>query len=311
MVEPNTILSVKILENLQQGIKTLEIFNLKHYLQRMKITDIKGTVRLQNNIEMPYFGLGVYGAEEGGETIQAIHWALEAGYCHIDTASIYKNELSVGEAILTSGVDRKDIFITTKVWNADQGYQNTIDAFYVSLDKLKMDYLDLYLIHWPVRDMFIETWEALEELYERKLVKAVGVSNFMKHHLDDLIKRKGQVPMVNQMEFHPYLVQNDLLKICKRNQIQYQAWSPLMVGKVTEVPLLKEIGMRYDKTPAQIVLRWDLQKGVVTIPKSVRKERIFSNAEIFDFELTAEELKEIDGLDKNERIGPDPNNFNF
>ncbi|MBN1949746.1 MAG: aldo/keto reductase [Bacteroidales bacterium] len=277
----------------------------------MKISDINGSVSLANGVKMPYLGLGVFEAEQGNETVQAIHWALEAGYRHIDTAALYGNEESVGKAIQTSGIPREEIFVTTKVWNSDQGFHSTLDAFSHSLEKLKLDYVDLYLVHWPVRDKYVYTWEALEELYAGKLVRAIGVSNFLRHQLERLINRKGMLPMVNQVEFHPYLVQPQLHKFCRKNSIQYQAWTPIMKGQVNEIPLLQELGRKYSKTPVQITLRWDLQKGVVTIPKSVRKERIIENASIFDFELTPEEVKAIDGLDRHSRIGADPDNFNF
>jgi diketogulonate reductase-like aldo/keto reductase len=277
----------------------------------MKITDINGRVNLLNGVKMPYLGLGVFGSEEGTETIQAIHWAFELGYRHIDTATMYYNEKSVGDAVRASGVKREEIFITTKVWNSDQGYQNTLDAFSTSMDKLQMDYLDLYLIHWPVQDKYIETWEALQELYERKLVKAIGVSNFLSHHIEDIIRQRGNIPMVNQIEFHPYLVQPDLLNYCQRNNILVEAWSPILKGKVNDIPLLQQLGDKYGKSPVQVTLRWDLQKGIITIPKSVKYERILSNADIFDFELTEREVKQIDSLDKQERIGAHPDNFDF
>jgi methylglyoxal/glyoxal reductase len=277
----------------------------------MKLTDIKGTVNLSNGVAMPYFGLGVFEAPDNIETIRAIHWAIEAGYRHIDTATLYMNERSVGEAVRTSGLKREEIFITTKVWNSDQGFQPTLDAFRRSLDLMQTDYIDLYLIHWPVRNKYIETWEALEELYDQKLTRAIGVSNFNISHLEELVNRNGMVPMVNQVEFHPYLVQPELHKYCSRHLIQFEAWSPIIKGKVNEIPVLINIGKKYNKTPVQVVLRWDMQKGVITIPKSVRQERIQSNAEIFDFELTAGEISGIDALDRHSRIGADPDNFNF
>jgi diketogulonate reductase-like aldo/keto reductase len=260
---------------------------------------------------MPYFGLGVFEAKRGIETIQAIHWALEAGYRHIDTAAMYLNEESVGEAVRSSNISRENIFITTKVLNEDQGYQNTLKAFQISLDKLQMDFVDLYLIHWPVRNKYAETWEALEELYSRKLVRAIGVSNFLEYQLQTIIDMKGTIPMVNQNEFHPHLVQQNLLDFCTQNHIQYEAWSPILKGRVNQFPEIIKIAEKYGKNPVQVVLRWDLQKGVITIPKSVHKERIISNADVFDFKLTDDDIKEIDALDRHSRIGPDPDNFNF
>jgi methylglyoxal/glyoxal reductase len=277
----------------------------------MKITDLQGTVRLFNGVEMPYFGLGVFEAHEGNETIEAVKYALEIGYRHIDTASMYLNERGVGEGVRASGLKRNEVFVTTKVWNSNQGYQETLDAFHKSLDKLKFDYSDLYLIHWPVHGKYIDTWRAIEELYHKKLIRAIGVSNFLEHQLDNLIRNTEITPMVNQVEFHPYLTSPSLLEYCKKNYIQFQAWSPILKGKVNSIPLLIEIGKKYNKTPVQITLRWDLQKGIVTIPKSVHKERIKSNTEIFDFELTPDDMKKIDALNKNERIGAHPDHFDF
>jgi diketogulonate reductase-like aldo/keto reductase len=274
-----------------------------------EITDINGTFKLNNGVLMPYFGLGVFKSAKGQETIQAIHWALESEYRHIDTAFIYQNEDSVGEAVKTSGLKREEIFITTKVWNSDQGFQQTLDALQRSLDILQMDYIDLYLIHWPGKNKYIGTWEALEELYNRKLVRAIGVSNFLKHHLETLLNRNGKVPMVNQVEFHPHLQQQNLVNFCKQHNIQYEAWSPIMKGEVNRIPELIEIAKKYGKSPVQVILRWDLQKGIITIPKSVHKERIISNAELFDFELSDDDISRIDILDRNERIGPDPDIF--
>jgi methylglyoxal/glyoxal reductase len=277
----------------------------------MKLTNLQGTVILFNGVEMPYFGLGVFEANEGTETIESVQYALELGYRHIDTASMYLNESSVGAGLRASGVKRSDVFVTSKVWNSHQGYQETLDSFHNSLDLLKFDYIDLYLIHWPVRGMYIDTWRAMEELYHKKLIRAIGVSNFLEHHLDNLIRNTEITPMVNQVEFHPYLTSPSLLNYCSRKKIQFEAWSPILKGKVNEIPLLIELGKKYHKTPVQVVLRWDLQKGVVTIPKSVHKDRIKANTEIFDFEISDMDMLKIDALNKNERIGADPDNFNF
>lgn len=277
----------------------------------MKITDLHGTVRLYNGVEMPYFGLGVFEANEGSETVEAVKYALEIGYRHIDTASMYLNERSVGEGVRASGLKRSEVFVTTKVWNSNQGYQETQDAFRKSLDKLKFDYVDLYLIHWPVHGMYIDTWRAMEELYHKKLIRAIGVSNFLEHHLENLIRNTEITPMVNQVEFHPYLTSPSLFEYCKKNHIQFQAWSPILKGKVNAIPVLVDLARKYNKTPVQITLRWDLQKGVVTIPKSVQKDRIKSNADIFDFEISDTDMKKIDALNKNGRIGADPDNFDF
>lgn len=277
----------------------------------MKLTDIKGTAKLSNGVEMPYLGLGVYLSKEGSEVINACRYAIEAGYRHIDTASLYDNEKGVGIAIKECGVPRKEIFITSKVWNSDQGFDSTLRAFDDSLKKLDTDYLDLYLIHWPVKDKYKETWRALETLYKGGRVKAIGVSNFLVHHLEDLLTSVEIKPMVNQVEFHPYVVQQQLLDFCASHQIQSEAWSPLMQGKIFNVRRIKELALKYNKTEAQIVLRWDLQKGVITIPKSVRREIIISNAQLFDFELSPEDVKSIDSLNKNLRVGAHPDHFNF
>lgn len=277
----------------------------------MKITDIKGTVTLNNGVEMPYFGLGVFKAEDGQEVIDSVSFALEAGYRHIDTAAIYQNERGVGQAIRQSEVDRKEIFVTSKVWNSDQGYDSTIKAFHASLVKLDLSYLDLFLVHWPVKGKYKETYRALETLYEEGKIKAIGVSNFLVHHLEDLLSTAKIVPAINQIEYHPYLTQPELINTCFSNGIVPEAWSPLMQGQVTEVAELTQLSQKYYKTEAQLVLRWNLQKGIITIPKSSRKSRIVENANIFDFEITAVDMVAIDSLNRNQRIGADPDNFNF
>lgn len=276
-----------------------------------KITDLQGTFKLHNGVQMPYFGLGVYLSKDGSEVIHAVKDALDHGYRHIDTAAIYNNEEGVGTGIKESSVDRKDVFLVSKVWNTDQGYDSTLKAFEASLERLGTDYLDLYLIHWPKGDLSKETWKAMERLYKEKRVRSIGVSNFLQHHLEDLLTSVEIVPMVNQMEFHPYLVQQKLLDFCNANRIQYEAWSPLMQGNIFDLDIMKDLAAKYNKTIAQIVLRWDLQKGVVTIPKSSKKERIIANANLFDFEISDEDVKLLDSLDRGKRFGPDPDNFNF
>ena len=275
------------------------------------ISDVSGSFTLHNGVAIPYLGLGVYLSQEGEEVENAVTWALEAGYRHVDTASAYKNEVGVGNALRSSGIPRNDLFITTKVWNSDQGYESTLRAFDQSMERLGLDYLDLYLVHWPVKDKYKDTWRAMEELYRSGRVRAIGVSNFLRHQLEDLMTAIEVKPMVNQLEFHPWLVQQELLDYCKAHQIQYQAWSPLMQGRITEVPEIRELSGQYHKTPVQIVLRWNLQKGVVTIPKSSNPERIRANAQLFDFELSSADMKRLDGLDKNYRFGPHPDHFDF
>lgn len=270
------------------------------------ITDINGTFTLHNGLEMPYFGLGTYQSANGREVINAVHYALDAGYRMIDTASFYQNEEGIGQAIREHGIAREELFITTKVWNDDQGFESTLKAYDKSLKEMGTDYYDLYLVHWPVSGKFKETWRALEKIYNEGRVKAIGISNFLKVHLDQLLPEVEVMPMVNQMEFHPYLIQQELIDECEKNNIVYQAWSPMMQGRVFDVPLLKKISKKYRKNQAQIVLRWDLQRGVITIPKSVNQARIGSNADIFNFELSADDMAAIDALDCNQRFGYDP-----
>lgn len=276
-----------------------------------KITDVQGTFTLHNGVKMPYFGLGVYLSKDGQEVINAVKWAVEAGYRHIDTASVYENEDGVGEGVKQCGTPREELFVVSKVWNSDQGYDATLRAFDASLKRLDMDYLDLYLVHWPVAGKYKETWKALEKLYKEERVRAIGVSNFMQHHLEDVLRDASVAPMVNQMEFHPFLVQQELMDFCNKNTIQYEAWSPMMQGRIFDMWEFKDLSRKYGKTAAQIVLRWDLQKGVVTIPKSAKKERIVANADIFDFQLAEEDIKLLNDMHRGQRFGPDPDNFNF
>ena len=259
---------------------------------------------------MPYLGLGVYDSRDGEEVFNSVTWALEAGYRHIDTATLYENEAGVGEAVRASDISREEIFIVSKVWNTDQGYEETLKAFETSMGKLKLDYLDLYLIHYPVKGKFPETWKAMEKLYTEGRIRAIGISNFPERHIRELLKTAEIIPMVNQMEFHPYIIQQDLIDYCRETGIQYEGWSPFMRGKIFGIDLFNDLSKKYEKTMAQIALRWSLQKEVVAIPKSSRKDRILSNADIFDFEISGEDMDLIDKLDRNQTVvGLHPDSF--
>lgn len=277
--------------------------------------NLQATTTLSNGVKMPWFGLGVFKVEEGPELVNAVKFAIKHGYRSIDTAAIYGNEEGVGQAIHEAmkeyGIKREELFITSKVWNADLGFESTITAYETSLKKLGLNYLDLYLIHWPVEGKYKEAWGALETLYKDGKVKAIGVSNFQVHHLQDLMKDAEIKPMVNQVEYHPRLTQQEVKTFCDNNGIQFEAWSPLMQGQLFENPLLKEIANKYNKTVAMVILRWDLQNGVVTIPKSTKDHRIVENADIYDFELSNEDMDRISDLNENHRVGPDPDNIDF
>ncbi|CAM4063270.1 aldo/keto reductase [Paenibacillus alkaliterrae] len=265
---------------------------------------------LSNGVQMPWLGLGVWKVKDDGEAERTVAAAIEAGYRSIDTAAAYNNEEGVGAGIRNSGIARDDIFVTTKIWNANQGYESSLAAFEESRRKLGVDVVDLLLIHWPVKGKYTDTWRALEKLYKDGYVRAIGVSNFQIHHLQDIIQAGEFVPMVNQVEYHPLLTQQELHAFTKSSRIQLMAWSPLMQGNLDH-SLLAEIGAKYGKSPAQVVLRWDLQNEVVTIPKSTNPLRLKENADIFDFALTPEEVAQISALNRNQRFGPDPDNFNF
>jgi len=275
------------------------------------ISSIKDCTLLNNGLKMPWLGFGVLQVNDGQEVEHAVRYALDIGYRSIDTAAVYKNERGVGKAIRESGIPREDIFLTTKVWNDDQRKKRTLAAFEESLKRLETEYVDLYLVHWPVKGCYQETWQVMEEIYQSGRAKAIGVSNFMIHHLEDLLSDSQILPAVNQIEFHPLLVQPELLKFCQEHKIQVEAWSPLMQGQIITEPTVQRLAEKYHKTPAQVALRWDLEHEVVTIPKSIHANRIAENADIFDFELSEAEIKALDALDVGRRTGPDPYNFNF
>lgn len=279
------------------------------------LKNLQDTTTLNNGVKMPWLGIGVFKVEEGRELVNAVKTAIKHGYRSVDTAAIYENVKGVGkgiqEGLEAAGISREELFVTSKVWNADLGYESTIAAYETSLNKLGLEYLDLYLIHWPVEGKYKDAWKALETLYNEGRVKAIGVSNFQIHHLEELMKDAEIKPMVNQVERHPRLTQKDLQAFCQNNDIQLEAWSPLMQGQLLSNEVLQEIADKHNKSVAQIILRWDLQQGIVIIPKSTKEHRIIENANVFDFELTKEEMQIIDDLNQNYRVGPDPDNFDF
>jgi methylglyoxal/glyoxal reductase len=261
---------------------------------------------LNDGHSIPALGLGVYQAPAGRITQQSVLSALEIGYRHIDTAAIYGNESDVGRAILDSAVARSELFVTTKLWNQQQGYETAIRALERSLQLLKMDYVDLYLIHWPLPGKRQESWRALEKLQADGRARSIGVSNYTVHHLQDLLSKSDTVPAVNQVEFSPFLFQKDLLLFCAEHRIQLEAYSPLTRGQRLRDATLGAIATRHQKTPAQIMLRWALELGLVVIPKSVRPERIRENANVFDFKLDPADHERLAGLNENLRTDWDP-----
>lgn len=270
---------------------------------------ITSTKKLENGVEMPRFGLGVYKMSNPEEAYKSMEKALASGYIAIDTASFYNNEQQVGEAVRNSSKKREELFITSKVWNTDQGYDETLRAFEATLNKLQFDYLDLYLTHWPVANKFKETYRAIERLYDEKLIRATGVSNHEPHHLEQLLATANIKPMVNQIELHPYLTQRENREFAEKHNIAITSWSPLGRGRVLEDVTIAEISKKYNKSVAQTIIRWHLQNDLIVIPKSVTPHRIEENAQVFDFELTVEDMKLIDGLHRNERFGSHPDSF--
>jgi diketogulonate reductase-like aldo/keto reductase len=266
---------------------------------------IESTIKLNNGIEMPIIGLGTWAL--GGDLAQdAVIWAVEAGYRLIDTASLYGNEGKIGDALQDLDSLRKKLFITTKVWNTDHGYESTLNAFEKSLKRLKLEYIDLYLIHWPTGGKLLDTWRALEKIYEEGKARAIGVSNFTIHDLKDFLNKIEVYPAVNQVEFSPFLYQRDLLEYCHSRNIRIEAYSPLTRKSKLNDKRLSLITRKYAKTPAQVLIRWGLQHEVIEIPKSGNKQHLHENANVFDFDISAEDMQFLDNLNENHRIVEDP-----
>jgi 2,5-diketo-D-gluconate reductase A len=271
------------------------------------------TITLNNGVEIPQLGFGVYQVPPE-ETEGAVRAALEVGYRHIDTAEMYGNEEGVGAGIRASGVPREEVFVTSKLNNGFHAHGDALKAFDGTLDALGSDYVDLFLIHWPLPGIdvdYVETWKALEEIYESGRAKSIGVSNFNAHHLRKLHGETEVVPAVNQIEVHPYLAQDELRAFNAQHQIATEAWSPIAQGKVLDDPTILRVAERYGKTASQVTLRWHVQRGDIVFPKSVTRSRVEENFDIFDFELSEDDLREITALDRNERTGPDPDTFNY
>lgn len=265
---------------------------------------LDSTVTLNNGVNMPQLGMGVWKVNNTGAS-QAVQWALKHGYKAIDTAKQYGNETGVGEGLqkgfADNGLKREDIFLTTKIFNGDQGYQSTLDNFEGQLKRLQTDYVDLLLIHWPVNGKYLDTWRAVEKIYRDGKARAIGVSNFNIERLKDILKNSSIKPAINQMEYNPLCQEVDIKNFCDENNIYLEAWSPLGGGTVLGDSRLKKIAAKYNKSVAQVILRWDLQNGVITIPKSVHEERIVQNSDVYDFELSDADMKEIDGFDTDKR----------
>lgn len=270
------------------------------------IETIQGSVTLHNGVKMPQLGFGVFKVKNGSETVESVKKALEAGYRHIDTAAIYGNEEGVGQAIRESGIPREELFITSKVWNTEQGFEKTLQAYEDSLKRLGTEYLDLYLIHWPGTNKYIDTWKALEKLYTDSRVRAIGVSNFHVHHLENLMNHTELKPVINQIELHPRLSQLEIREYCKKHDIKVEAWGPLGQGNLINEPTINHIADKHGKTAAQVMIRWHLQNDIVVIPKSVTPSRIVENTQVFDFELSLDEMNQIDSLNLGERYGTNP-----
>jgi len=277
------------------------------------------TFELHNGYRIPCVGFGTWQTPDGETAVQAVKSAIENGYRHIDTAAVYQNEVGVGQGIMASGVDRKELFVTSKVWNTERGYEKTIAAFHQTLSDLQLDYLDLYLIHWPAiakqhdnwEQLNAETWRAMEDLYKAGKIKAIGVSNFLPHHLESLLQQCTITPMVNQIEFHPGYMQKETVEYCQKHDILVEAWSPLGNGKLLSNPLLQEIAQKYDKSVAQLCIRWVLQHNLLPLPKSITPERIKQNADVFDFDISADDMNKIDNMAYCGGSGLNPDDIDF
>lgn len=270
-------------------------------------------VKFNNGKEMPIFGLGVYKMTNKEELEDAVKYAIEAGYRKFDTAQFYNNEKELGEAIRKTGIKREEVFITTKIWNTKQGYNSTRKSFEESLEKFNMDYVDLLLIHWPgqKKERYLDTYRALENICQSKKAKSIGLSNFEIKHLKDIFAHCNIAPVVNQIERHPNLLRNELVDFCKKHNIVLEAWSPLGRGKLFNNDVILDIAKKYNKTPAQIILRWNIESNIAVIPKSVNKDRIEENINVFDFKLEQNDIEKINSLENGERIGADPLTFDF
>lgn len=263
-------------------------------------------ITLNNGVEIPQLGLGVYDPQFGDETERAILAALECGYRHIDTATVYRNEAQVGAALKNSGLPREEIFVTTKVWDTDQGYDKTLHAFEQSLKALKTDYIDLYLVHWPVRETRKETWRALEHLFREKRLRAIGVSNYLAPHLEELLTYAEIIPAVNQFEITPFLQSPETTALCQKHGIHVESYSPLVRGRKKDHQSLQNLAQKYNRSSYQILIRWALDRGFITIPKSSTPERIRDNFSVFDFSLSAEDLNLMNSFHDGTRVAADP-----
>ena len=277
----------------------------------MNLTNVNSPLKLENGVEIPCVGYGTFRTDPA-VTARAVQDAVEAGYRHIDTAKVYGNEEGVGEGIRLSGVPREKLFVTSKLWNTDRGYEETKAAFQASLERLGLDYLDLYLIHWPA-DGWQQAWDDLQEIYASGRAKAIGVSNFQKHHIDELLTHSDMVPAVDQIESSPQFTNQELIGQLRAKGIATEAWSPLggTGGNLLSNPVLAEISAKYGKSPAQVVIRWHIQRGIVVLPKSTHAERIKQNFEVFDFNLSVDDMTAISAINTGKRNGADPDNFNF